>query len=332
MGQRGAQNIDSLGITSDALAVYRVMLQERKWGLTEIATHLALTADQVRDSLDELAEHRLLREASPGVDLDPVRPAVGLSGLLARAEAEMRRRREALDQAAATVAAIVAEHDASVDRDTITRLEGVDAVRERLAELAAEVRGECLSLNPNAAQTPAAKAASRQLNQGLRARGVAIRCVYQDSFRNQPSIVSYARWLTEVGGQARTIPSVPVMMVIFDRHTALLPLDPNDSSKGALDIRTPGVVATACALFDHLWLTGTPFGQPAEEGEVDLDPVQRELLELLSAGHTDEMAARKLGISLTTVRRIMATIMERLGARSRFQAGVRARERGWLRT
>lgn len=47
-------------------------------------------------------------------------------------------------------------------------------------------------------------------------------------------------------------------------------------------------------------------------------------------GLTDEVAARRLGISLRTARRMMARIMERLGAHSRFEAGLRAKERRWL--
>lgn len=54
------------------------------------------------------------------------------------------------------------------------------------------------------------------------------------------------------------------------------------------------------------------------------------MLRLLSLGATDEFAAAQLGISVRTVRRMVAQIMNRLGARSRFQAGVKAADRGWL--
>jgi DNA-binding NarL/FixJ family response regulator len=50
----------------------------------------------------------------------------------------------------------------------------------------------------------------------------------------------------------------------------------------------------------------------------------------MSAGYTDESAAARLGVSVRTVRRMMSTIMTRLGARSRFQAGIRAADRGML--
>src|SRR5690606_39837840 len=62
----------------------------------------------------------------------------------------------------------------------------------------------------------------------------------------------------------------------------------------------------------------------------ELTTRERELLTLLSAGNTDESAAAQLGVSVRTVRRMVADIMDRLGARSRFQAGVKAADRGWL--
>jgi DNA-binding CsgD family transcriptional regulator len=57
---------------------------------------------------------------------------------------------------------------------------------------------------------------------------------------------------------------------------------------------------------------------------------ERDLLRLLGQGLTDASAARQLGVSLRTVRRMMAELMARLDARSRFEAGIRAAERGWV--
>ncbi|SBW18549.1 regulatory protein LuxR [Candidatus Protofrankia californiensis] len=57
---------------------------------------------------------------------------------------------------------------------------------------------------------------------------------------------------------------------------------------------------------------------------------ERLLLQLLSLGAKDEAAARHLGVSVRTVRRMIADLMRRMDARSRFQAGILAAERGWL--
>jgi DNA-binding NarL/FixJ family response regulator len=45
---------------------------------------------------------------------------------------------------------------------------------------------------------------------------------------------------------------------------------------------------------------------------------------MLADGYTDEATARRLGVSIRTVRRNTAELMTLLGARSRFQAGIYA--------
>jgi DNA-binding CsgD family transcriptional regulator len=67
-------------------------------------------------------------------------------------------------------------------------------------------------------------------------------------------------------------------------------------------------------------------------GATDPPPSAAELLllELLADGLKDEAVARALGVSVRTVRRMVAELMNRLDARSRFQAAILAKQRGWL--
>jgi DNA-binding NarL/FixJ family response regulator len=94
--------------------------------------------------------------------------------------------------------------------------------------------------------------------------------------------------------------------------------------------RLPSVVTTTTELFERVWLSAVPLTASDLPDSADLGARERELLSLLSAGSTDESAAARLGVSVRTVRRMVADIMNRLGARSRFQAGVKAADRGWL--
>lgn len=59
-------------------------------------------------------------------------------------------------------------------------------------------------------------------------------------------------------------------------------------------------------------------------------PRERTLLRLWARGYTDQRAARELDISLRTVRRMSASLMERFGVHSRFQVGGLAHQRGWI--
>jgi DNA-binding CsgD family transcriptional regulator len=160
---------------------------------------------------------------------------------------------------------------------------------------------------------------------------VAFRTLYQDSVRNDPDTISHAHWLIDHGGDVRTAPIVPQRLVIVDRTDALVPLDPADSRKGALHVREPGLVSALVNMFEQAWATAVPLGAVrTRDPETGLSDTERELLKLLGMGLTDEAAGRRLGLSQRTARRMMASIMERLAASSRFEAGLKAAQRGWL--
>ncbi|PYC77445.1 helix-turn-helix transcriptional regulator [Streptomyces tateyamensis] len=322
--------LEMLGVSQGAEAVYRAMLGQPDHGVEELATDTGLTSDQVRTSLNELADLALLRPSAHQGALRPVSPQVGLAALLAAAEAETAIRQAQLEATRAAIASIAAEHEVGRDGNTGQRLEGLDQVRIRLEELQQLTQTECLSLNPGGAHLPDARDAAKPLNQQALERGVVIRAVCRESFRNDADTLAYARWMTNLGGQMRTVPAVPMPLVIVDRKVAILPLDPTDARVGALEVHSPGVLAAVCALFEQIWTAGTPFGQSAPIDAHGCTPMERKLLEIISDGHTDEVAARNLGISLRTVRRMMADLMVRLDAVSRFQAGVNATRHGWL--
>ena len=89
-----------------------------------------------------------------------------------------------------------------------------------------------------------------------------MRTVYLNSIRNDPASIAYTDWLSGIGGQIRTAPTVPLRLIIFDRATALVPIDPLDTSLGATVLTGAGVVAAMCALFEQIWSTANPLGVP----------------------------------------------------------------------
>ena len=64
--------------------------------------------------------------------------------------------------------------------------------------------------------------------------------------------------------------------------------------------------------------------------QADNDPVPRQLLALLAAGLKDEAITLELGVTLRTNRQRLVSLYEQIGVHNRFQAGVAAKERGWL--
>ncbi|GAA3080106.1 hypothetical protein GCM10020000_77420 [Streptomyces olivoverticillatus] len=152
-------------------------------------------------------------------------------------------------------------------------------------------------------------------------RGVRMRTVYLDSVRNSPHTVAYAEWAAERGGQVRTVPSLPVRMVIVDRGTAVVPAQAEQAREAAVVLTGQGTLTALCALFDGVWESALDLGAVHKRDESGLSPQEREVLGFLYRGMTDDAIAKRLGVSPRTARRVANDMMERLGARSRFQAG-----------
>ncbi len=326
--------LEIFGIDPIAESVYLAMLAEPNLGALELAARLGQNEDVIRAAFDELAGLALLR---PSWDnpllLRPVSPEVGLESLLARQQTDMVARQHQMDQGRAAMALLVAslpvEHSVPA-RSDVEELTGLDQVRDRLEQLTIHTRFEVLTLAPGGAQTDGARDASRPLDQQLLDRGIDVRTVYLDSAHNDPATSTYARWLTGLGGQVRTAPTLPLRMIIVDRETAVVPLNPRRSAAGAALLHSPGAVAAMCALFDQIWTVATPLGVLNPRDEQGLSSQEHVILRLMAQGDTDETIARKLAVSDRTVRRLISVLTAQLGARSRFQAGVRATERGWL--
>ncbi|MER7274632.1 helix-turn-helix transcriptional regulator [Dactylosporangium sp. NPDC000244] len=193
-----------------------------------------------------------------------------------------------------------------------------------LEALLASAAGDVLIMNSGAPGGPIG-ALSRIDRDGLR-RGVRYRALLPDSARLSRRVSTLAL----AGAEVRTVAEVPVDAVVIDDRAALLPAD---RLAHVTVFRLPTVVTAVAELFERIWPAAvplTPLDLPDEAGGGAPTHREQALLGLLCAGSTDESAAARLGVSVRTVRRMVADIMNRLGARSRFQAGVKAADRGWL--
>ncbi|MEU6479417.1 transcriptional regulator [Streptomyces sp. NPDC047017] len=95
-------------------------------------------------------------------------------------------------------------------------------------------------------------------------------------------------------------------------------------------VRAKVVTDTLLALFGSAWRTAEPLGSGIDLGHWERSTFAGRILKRLYAGVTDEVAARELRISVRTYRRYVAEILDALGIKSRFQAGVLAAEAGLL--
>ncbi|MBT2491888.1 LuxR family transcriptional regulator [Streptomyces sp. ISL-96] len=330
--------LELLGLGTYPAALYRTVLAHPGASVEDLVEYLHWPIERVRSALDECVRLSLIRPTweAPG-SLRPVHPDIGLQALLLRQEAEILERQKQLAEARIDVARLVDEYSGQqrdLRHSEIERLDGIEEIRDRIEELTHSCKSALMAFHPGGGQSASSRAAGRPLSEVLGDRGVVMHTVYLDSIYNDPESVDYARWLVRSGNHVRTAASLPCRLIIFDREYAIVPVDPDASASGAMVFHSAGILASLCELFDHVWEKAVPLTggkrvrQPVDEEE--LTSQETAVLRLLGEGFTDEVVARKLGVSVRTGRRITADLMGRLGAKSRFQAGMRAVESGWL--
>lgn len=312
--------------------LYRLLAHQSAWTVQDLAQHMNVSNDEIRRALDVLADLGQLHAAGPAPDPRVLSADAGLVTLLRGSEAELSRWQGRLAATRAVLAAI-AEEVAAPARSGLhlaRRIEGADAVHARISEFAALAQTDCLWLLPAAAVRSDRAGARQPVEKQTLDRGVTVRVVYQDSLRSDPTTVAYASWLRSLAGEARTAPALSTRLLVVDRRVALVAADPADELDDVVETGAPGIVGALCALFDSVWAAATPFDTRPTVDERGLDTAARALLTLLTDGHTDISIARRLNVSERTLRRSIAALMLRLGARSRFQAGAIAAHRRWV--
>jgi DNA-binding CsgD family transcriptional regulator len=199
---------------------------------------------------------------------------------------------------------------------------GVHAVRRRLAELVRAERREHLAMNPEPAFTatsakaaiPASRAA---LQRGVTTWTLGVRAAAEDQSEAQ------TKELYGYGLQYRELPQQPIKMMIMDRTTAFLPLNPAALfSAGVWEISCPVVVVQLVSFFLRHWSIAIEPSLTGWEPPTSLSPREQAIVGLLATGATDAAVAAKLNISVRTIAYTLRDLMERHGVQNRFQLGL----------
>lgn len=312
------------------------MLANPQFGVAELASSLRWPSGRVRTALDELARLSLVRPSSePPGSVRPVSPELGLTPLLARQERELVQRQQEVAASRIAVTQLISEHAELYQAQTrpgVEHLTGTRAIRSRTEELAASCQTEIMAFAPRNYPPAAAPETARTLDQAALDRGVLMRVICVHGVYNDPGSFRHAHWLAERGALVRTAPALSLWLIIYDRERALVPVDPDAAGSAcAILMHGAGLIRALCELFERVWEGATPVGpERPRRGQGDLTGQQDAVVRLLAEGLTDEVIARRIGVSVRTARRITADLMARLSARSRFQAGVRAVELGLI--
>ena len=129
------------------------------------------------------------------------------------------------------------------------------------------------------------------------------------------------------GAQVRLTHDEISATMVLDTRLAIIASDDRPGRRSYSVITQPEVVRGVLSLLEVAWRTATDL-QVYDAQIAEARRIAPQILELLGQGVKDETAARMLGLGVRTYRRRVAELLDALGAESRFQAGVRARELG----
>ncbi|MGH2806557.1 MAG: LuxR C-terminal-related transcriptional regulator, partial [Actinomycetota bacterium] len=170
------------------------------------------------------------------------------------------------------------------------------------------------------------------------ARGITHKAIYDTTALEVRGRVPSMKRLLAAGEQARTLSDVPTKLAIADRKLALLPLNMlvADEELESVLVHPSSLLDALVALFEALWERSMPLTfedattDSREATGRDISARDQNILSLLSAGLSDQAVAKQLGVGIRTVQRSVNVLMDRLNARTRFQASLLASKKGWL--
>ncbi|AVH24952.1 LuxR C-terminal-related transcriptional regulator [Nocardia cyriacigeorgica] len=311
--------------------LYALLVHHPRSRLSDIADHLDVSEAQARCALDRLCEVQAAVRLTDN-DGTPVWDAHAPEAL---SEAEARRRQQEIATMHAA-AARLSQTFRSVRRSP-RGAGAVVPVYERLEMLA-----DFEELQVNARRTvkviergPFLSDVERErrlfeLKQSRIGDGIRYRTLYQDTIYQDGERLRHALATNARGASARTLPEPPFKLIVADDERASLVLHADERRSDPMGLRitrSPGLELLV-KTFDVLWSLAAPIS--VHPAATDLDERDRAILTLMGLGATDDTIARRLGMSRRTVVRRTARLLERLGASTRFQAGVQAIRRGWL--
>ncbi|ANJ29016.1 transcriptional regulator TrmB [Agromyces aureus] len=319
--------LEAIGLDDEHTALYRLVLQAPSSSIDELAESAAKPRSEVRAIVAELERLGLLaRQASAPDRVVASPPSLALRPMLLDRERRLTQAHEVLVELSEIYRSGAAQRTAP---DVVDVVLGADAVRQRFAQLQASATEQVrvLMLSDVAFLDATENTAE---DEALR-RGVRYRVIVEKAVLEWPGFIDAARESAPFGEEVRVLPTLPTRLIIADDDVAMLPMRSHgeERSSGALLVNPSGLLDLVIATFEEYWATSTEFISTGELPGAH-DAVDRDLLKLLLLGLTDAAAGAQLGISVRTVQRRVAELMETAGVTTRLQLGAEAVRRAWV--
>lgn len=317
--------VAAFGLPERMEPLYRRILPGSGQRLEQVAASMLVPVDDLREQLRPLAALSIV-SVEDGV-LHVVDPATATSRALAQQAEKLLVASRELNRIADVLPVLNdvrdehVAHDQLVDGDVAATTD----VPALIAQWVRENRGDLCFLRPDQWRFPSESEMAVAVGNAVRA-GRRVRAIYPARALTEAPEVLETR--AEVGEEIRVVPSVLTRLVVVGPRRAIVPEPLGVGAERRVVVRQPAVVGMFQAYFDELWDGAGRVD--ARAARLERRDQRRLLLAELADGVKDEQIARNLDVSLRTVRRRVAHLMDQLGVDTRFQLGVEATRRGWL--
>lgn len=309
-----------------ALALFRALRDMGEGRLAEVTAAAGL--DDVRAAhgwrwLQELGLVRIL-----GAVVEPVDPDAAIAHAMDTYHENTARQLQAAHSLKRVTESLMTVFRPDVARESaevaVERLGDRQRRTRTLIDLNDAVLDTCESMHPGPMPPMEALEESLEEDRKLIARGIRVRAIYPESLLRSPKYLGYLHRLLDLGVEARLLEHSPFDILIFDRHTACVPGDPERPSESMLLVRGSALLKGYIALYEDCWLRAAPV-LPASTSPAapEVNEQERTIIRLMASGLNDDQIARKMSVHRRTVQRVVAKLMERLNATSRFEAGLK---------
>lgn len=215
--------------------------------------------------------------------------------------------------------------------DQVITVRGEHELTTRAGHLFSGAKTEfvCAATDLNTWVRPQARATIADRMRPMIAGGLSVRKLYTRAALAEDEQRAHLVDIAAMGARVRICPAgLPHETIIIDRRVMILAGAGAPGDREFTVTMSPLMIDGVHALFDATWETATPLGVRLRQSLPAISEEGRATLQALGDGLTDEVAARRLGVSLRTYRRRVAELMKLLESDSRFQAGLRAGELG----
>ncbi|MFJ9772627.1 LuxR C-terminal-related transcriptional regulator [Kitasatospora sp. NPDC101157] len=318
--------LSRVGLGQTAIRIYSFAAARAAITLDELTGNPDFPAPEVGPAVEQLLSLRLIvRNGDASEEYAALPPDLAVTLLLGRLDRQITQVTLQASQVRRDLMQLTQVYDeanlARLQGQRIETVQGLQQVRDLIGELSEECQTEVLTSQPGGARSEEVLAESLDRTERLLARGIKMRTLYQHTAQFGQATIAYVERVTALGAEVRTLADGFPRMIVFDRRLAIV--DSRQHSHSALLIRSPCVVDFITRTFNWAWVGATSF--PTEYRQEHIrnvsDEIRQTITELLVVGEDDRVIARRLGLSLRSVQRHIAEIMQQLGAANRLHAG-----------